>query len=887
LSPSKLYRSHRICEDHFRKDDILPSGHLMWNACPIRYVSESSAAGPSCAPSTSGALTPTETPRQLLSPSPSVGTFPGSATTADTSTTTTTPPRQHPTPIVQLSPTPKLFKSRESPRTYSKLPPARSSPAQAWTGFPSPAVVTPSSTFWIDNARDETPSRPERVKRSLFRKDRSDEKTKKVTELKKKLAVKRVAVTKIRTQLKRIKKREETNLVIPAKSQDGRILMNMQFHKKRQPWRRDEKFVATSLYLRSPSVYEYLFKSLILPGISTIKSWISNKECFKTGFNNRLMSQLKMKVSTMKEDQKACTIMFDEMSIKEGLEYSAQYDLIEGFQDIGCFGRSPIVGKEACVFMARGLYSQWKMPVGYFISGNGIKAHQTKSLIKDSVEKLQEIGLCVKAVVCDQNSTNRSAFSQLGVSQNRPYFLDSKEQKIHALFDVPHLLKSIRNNLLTHNFSFENKTISFNDVKKLFELDSNSTTTRAVPKLSPAHIKPSNFQKMNVALAAQVLSHSVAAGLRTAVATKQITTDTALHTADFLEKLNSIFDALNSRTKISANPDKCALTRDHPHIIKLLEDAAVMFSKLEKMDARVKRPPCFDGVRLTVAAVLSLVNQEKGKYILTTRLNQDPIENLFSSIRQRGGWNRNPTVRIFRSALRLYALKYIIEPPATTSYDADYDTVLDIQSTALNVAEKLPSQEVPMMVSDEETTTTDEGSNEGLQDDPPECLDILEPVTLESCSQAYYAGYLAHRTFKKFKCEQCKQRQCDNVSTLDNADEKLLLEKTFSNISISSLSGLKAPHPLFFQMVKSSLSVYGKIFKKICHKQRIMYRLLKATKNRIERLGITYSVDKGCEGHEKYTQETLFRVLLHKQCKWISASHKNTSINKIRILHNV
>lgn len=73
------------------------------------------------------------------------------------------------------------------------------------------------------------------------------------------------------------------------------------------------------------------------------------------------------------------------------------------------------------------------------------------------------------------------------------------------------------------------------------------------------------------------------------------------------------------------------------------------------------------------------MDQEKEKYIIATRLNQDPTENLFSSIRQRGRWNKNPTVRIFLSALRLYCLKYMIEAPKTLSYDAYYDFILDIQ----------------------------------------------------------------------------------------------------------------------------------------------------------------------------------------------------------------
>lgn len=52
-------------------------------------------------------------------------------------------------------------------------------------------------------------------------------------------------------------------------------------------------------------------------------------------------------------------------------------------------------------------------------------------------------------------------------------------------------------------------------------------------------MNPNNFQKMNVALAAQTMSHSVAAGIRTGVATGQIVSETALNTAEFVDNINS------------------------------------------------------------------------------------------------------------------------------------------------------------------------------------------------------------------------------------------------------------------------------------------------------------------------------------------------------------
>ena len=42
-------------------------------------------------------------------------------------------------------------------------------------------------------------------------------------------------------------------------------------------------------------------------------------------------------------------------------------------------------------------------------------------------------------------------------------------------------------------------------------------------------------------------------------------------------------------------------------------------------------------------------NNNKEYFLLTNRLNQDPLENMFSIVRQKNGYTRNPTARMFHS----------------------------------------------------------------------------------------------------------------------------------------------------------------------------------------------------------------------------------------------
>ena len=53
---------------------------------------------------------------------------------------------------------------------------------------------------------------------------------------------------------------------------------------------------------------------------------------------------------------------------------------------------------------------------------------------------------------------------------------------------------------------------------------------------------------MSVPLAAQTLSHSVAAGINEAVATKEFPPEAA-YTADFCERMDQLFDSVNSGKK--------------------------------------------------------------------------------------------------------------------------------------------------------------------------------------------------------------------------------------------------------------------------------------------------------------------------------------------------
>ena len=68
---------------------------------------------------------------------------------------------------------------------------------------------------------------------------------------------------------------------------------------------------------------------------------------------------------------------------------------------------------------------------------------------------------------------------------------------------------------------------------------------------------------------------------------------------------------------------------------------------------------------VTIVQELLTHSENPLRYVLTYKFSQDHLEHLFSKIRQRCGWNNNPNVLQFKSALWGLLLRISIEPAKT------------------------------------------------------------------------------------------------------------------------------------------------------------------------------------------------------------------------------
>lgn len=310
----------------------------------------------------------------------------------------------------------------------------------------------------------------------------------------------------------------------------GKMLTLLQLReaKKKTRGRRftlKEKIIALSIFKQSPKAYRFLRKIFVLPASQTITKLV-NRAMIKPGINGKVFEQLKAKATKLKPEEKLCTLLFDEVSIQANLTYNEKLDYIVGFTTDG-----QEIKKEFCnhalVFMIRGLIKNFKQPLAYTFCSGATKAVELKILIREMIKQIQIAGFIVVATVCDQGANNQKAIKTL-VEEARIEMMRKGEnlkkkifvvdgQEIIPLFDPPHLLKGIRNNLITKNLKFdlegETHIAKWAHIEMLYAENPAYKGIRLIPKLTENHVVPHKVGKMRVKFASQLFSETVSSNM--------------------------------------------------------------------------------------------------------------------------------------------------------------------------------------------------------------------------------------------------------------------------------------------------------------------------------------------------------------------------------------
>ncbi|XP_037051782.1 uncharacterized protein LOC119085470 [Bradysia coprophila] len=332
----------------------------------------------------------------------------------------------------------------------------------------------------------------------------------------------------------------------------------------------EEKMLALVIYKQIPKRYQGLRKICNLPTRQTLIVHSATVR-FKQGINQNLMSFIKEAVSKMEQLDKLCTVGWDEMSLTSSHHFDQIKDYIDGFEDTES-KRTDNFATHALVFMARGITSAFKQPISYFLTAN-LNSTELAELVLLVTSAVMDTGLNVIGSVCDAVNTNLAAVNKLmGVKPKQSttgqlleYYINGC--KIWHFFDPPHLIKSVRNNLLLknllHTVSFneakfrtdgtinwnykskQQKTASWIDVSDFFKFnnDCESGLFNLIPNVTDEHITPTR-RKMKVSLATQVFSGTCGRNMYICWKRKQFKNN-CIGTAAVLLFFNELFDSVN------------------------------------------------------------------------------------------------------------------------------------------------------------------------------------------------------------------------------------------------------------------------------------------------------------------------------------------------------
>lgn len=305
---------------------------------------------------------------------------------------------------------------------------------------------------------------------------------------------------------------------------------------------------------------------MILPSPSTLYRFIKNIKC-TAGINESVLEILRVKCEQMTPEDKTCVICIDELSIKSHLYYNYGRDEIIGLEDNG-MNKTLLSACSACVFMLRGLRAKWKQPIAYVLSNTNMSSVTVVNVLDRLIEKLYDSGFDVVALITDMGSNFIEMSNMLSITPEDPTFTIGNKSLFY-FFDPPHLIKATRNNLMMNTISWNNGTAKWSHIKSFYDKEKVLTHRRA-PKLTDSHINPSNFEKMRVCYAVQVLSYSTVAGIALYTSLGSLPEE-ASQTVEFISRFDKLFDIFNSSELKSPKQFRCAF-RGQSEQVEFLQD---------------------------------------------------------------------------------------------------------------------------------------------------------------------------------------------------------------------------------------------------------------------------------------------------------------------------
>ncbi|KAM7310738.1 uncharacterized protein ISCGN_007646 [Ixodes scapularis] len=259
--------------------------------------------------------------------------------------------------------------------------------------------------------------------------------------------------------------------------------------------------------------------------------------------------------------------------------------------------------------------------------------------------------------------------------KNKHLLTEDAEKDLESFGELPEELPK------SWNSNQQRQAVHWRFIEQLQELQQ-TEGIRLGNKLRRAHVEYYR-QIMKVRLAAQTFSSSVSQSIDIARRLDLKDFQGSEGTSEFIEDVNQAFDLLNSHSNTSKGP-KASLCKDT--FGEQRQKMLSLSSRFMSLRLPARRLVAQDGRRMSIISLAftlksvadlakRLFEGDKCRYIGTYRLSQDHLELFFSGVRQRGGWNNNPSAAQFRYAYRSLLVNADVQVPATANVTPDMEGI--------------------------------------------------------------------------------------------------------------------------------------------------------------------------------------------------------------------
>lgn len=425
-----------------------------------------------------------------------------------------------------------------------------------------------------------------------------------------------------------------------------------------------------------------------LPSKRTLQKWYSSVDG-APGININALNIIREKADFYEAEHGFplhLTMISDEMSIRKDPCWRG-----EAKKFIGCSSvintsqqnqEKPLKSaKDALAFLIVG--PNFKLPVAYYLL-NGLESIDRAVLTRSVIRNIEACNVKIMSLTSDGLRANLTTAELLGAKFNerKTFFQSPKypEQRIHIIFDPPHMLKLVRKHFSSGNLHSSNSLLDWNLLCVLVDKQRGENFNMG-NQLTQHHINW-HLKPMNVRLDAQTISKSVADSLEQLQEDGFSEFENAAATVQFLRYFNNLFDILNfGEGRSSNNEYKQTISNDTVDIIfSYLKDVEAyikcLMIKVHNKNGTILKPIFksraqmgFYGFHIDIISLIGIYNDFVRDGPLNIfhpfQFSQDHLETLFSLIRNSQGRNDNPSPTEFASAFR----KIMICHPLITSRD--------------------------------------------------------------------------------------------------------------------------------------------------------------------------------------------------------------------------